>query len=184
MNWTTVAPGLVNLVRMLAAPDLSVPLADGVVCWYNRDVPFISPTTQAGIYMRVIHYEGYGKDGAVRTYNGTTGLTQANLQSQKKLTLQIQAKSLESTDTTWCLQWLTNITTRLWDQTTRDAFRTLGLALIRIHPIAQQELVQDDHMASYGSVDLDFTYAQNVLGLPVGIIEHVSGTVSADVPTP
>lgn len=183
MNWSTVSPGLISLIRVLAAPDGVTPLPDGTVCWYNRDVPFIGPDTQVGIYLRVTSYKPYGKDGQVQaSYNATTGKVQYNLQAQKKLILQVQAKSLESTDTTWCLQWLTNITTRMWDPTVRDAFRSLGLALIRVGPIAQLELVQDDHMASYGTVDLEFTYAQNVLGLPVGIIEHVRGTVSADVP--
>ena len=179
MNWSTVSPGLVSLVRMLAAPDPLSPLPDGTVNWYNRDLPFIGPDTQVGIYMRITSYKPYGQDGHVPTYP-TDGVVQYNMQAQKKLTLQVQAKSLESTDTTWCLQWLTNITTRLWDPAVRPAFTALGLGLIRIGPIMQLELVQDDHMASYGTVDLEFTYAQNMLGLPVGIIEHVTGTVTAD----
>jgi hypothetical protein len=178
MNWDTVAPGLVSLVRMLAAPDPLTPLPDGTVSWYNRDLPFIGPDTQVGIYMRVLQYKGYGKDRTTKTYpaGATGGVVQFLLQAQKKLTLQIQAKSLESTDTTWCLQWLTNITTRMWDPTVREAFLALDLSLIRIGYIQQQELVQDDHMASYGSVDLEFTYAQNMLGLPVGTIEHATVT--------
>ena len=182
MNWTTVAPGLVSLIRVLAAPDPTVPLVDGTVTWYNRDVPFIGPETQVGIYMRVTSLKGYGKDSTRSTYNATSGKTTPVMQAQKKLILQIQAKSLESTDTTWCLQWLTNITDRLWDPTVRDAFRALDLALIRIGPIVQLEEVYDDHAASYGTVDLEFTYFNNVLGLPVGIIEHVTGSVTADVP--
>lgn len=179
MNWSTVAPGLVSLISLLASPDPTVPLGDGTVTWYNRDVPFIGPETQVGIYMRVTAYQPYGADGHA-PQNIADGVVQYNLQAQKKLILQVQAKSLESTDTTWCLQWLTNITTRIWDPVVRAAFLALGLAPIRIGPIMQQELVQDDHMASYGTVDLEFTYAQNMLGLPVGIIEHVTGTVKAD----
>lgn len=182
-RWQDISPGLVNLIRLLASPDPLTPLPDGTVTWFNRDVPFIGPDTQVGIYLRVTSAVPLAsKPGKERVYNATTKTVQNNIQCQNKITLQVQAKSLESTDTTWCLTWLTNITDRLWDEATLQALLTLNLAPIDVGPIVQLEEVQDDHMASYGTVDLHLTYGSSVLGLPLGIIEHVTGMVTADAP--
>jgi hypothetical protein len=188
VDWTTLYPGLVSLVSSLASEDIAYPLPDGVVTWFNRDTPFICPQTQAGIYLRILSQTPRGRPGTV--YNevtiGGVRKLQATRTKQEKLTLQIQAKSLDATDETESLVWVSRVRDRIWDCSVGSYLRRLGLAVIELRPTIEVRENTDNRDVSIVSLDLVFQVVNIVQGIPVHFIEHIgiSGTITGSTQDP
>ena len=160
---------------------------DGVVCWFNRQVPFISPETMAGIYLRWTKIRLTSK--TANTWRPVTrtlddGSTVTNLQQDQKVfgqaTLQVQVKSLESTDVSWSIWYLSNIQSNIWTEAAHQYLRGLGLSVIDTGDIINHDAPIDDREASIGTLDINLNFAYTVTGaLDYGTIETVSGTLTA-----
>jgi hypothetical protein len=194
VDWSTIRPGLVSLIASLASDDMTVPLVDGTVTWFGAAVPFIAPETQAGIYLRTTAHAKSGRPGTVYKTIGTGAAqkVQATRTRQEKFTLQIQAKSLETTDTTCAQVWIDRITDNIWDSSVLSYLKRLGLAIIKIEPTvnfestSQHSEVIDSHETSVVSVDIHLQAVSEVLGLPVDFIQHVgiSGAITGSTDDP
>ena len=158
---------------------------DGVVCWFNRQVPFISPETMAGIYLRWTKIRLTSKTAndwrpVTRTVDGAPV---TNLQQDQKVfgraTLQVQVKSLESTDVSWSIWYLSNIQSNIWTEAAHQYLRGLGLSVINTGDIINHDAPIDDREASIGTLDINLNFAYTVTGaLDFGTIETVAGTTT------
>jgi hypothetical protein len=190
MNLPAIQQGLVDLLSALAADDTSDPLSDGNVTWLGRQVPFISPDTQAGIYLRLFGLKGYCAPRKRNVWDPILRVIHRYRDEQKKGTLQIQVKSDEHTDSTCALVWLENIADNLRDPFARAALLALGLSIIRIHDIKTFEEVVDERSISVGTLDVELQIANSVQGSDALTIEsftgtgHVSGATTGTVDVP
>jgi hypothetical protein len=268
MNWSSVSPSLVLLFRSLASEDMTQLQPEFSVCWMNRNIPFISPTTQEGTYLKVTNSKTYGKPASVwiphqittitpdtttqgTVYSGkidghtwsytvpssatltticggirtaiialvipavtptviagpkvscdilpgtelaftnpsahlvvdTNTNVQQSLLERGRMTIQVQVKSLESTDTSWSLFYLENIRTNIWSEPATTMLTSLGLALIApLGDILDNSAPIDQREASIGTMDLKFSFvAYKVIPVDTSTIEHVSGVAHASI---
>lgn len=79
MNWTVVSPSLVLLFRSLASSDMRQLLGEYDVTWMQRNTPFMSPTLQAGVYLKVLTSNSYGKPAKDWLPHQQTTLTPSTL---------------------------------------------------------------------------------------------------------
>lgn len=200
MDWSIVRPGLVSLVRSLASEDMTDPMIEGTVTWFGDQVPFIAPETQAGIYMRILSHDKRGRPGRRYenvTVNGVDKVREVRTK-QEKFVLQVQAKSLEESDTNGAQIWIDRLTDNIWDRTVLSYLRRLGLGLIRIKPTVELQektpvdgtIGYDNRSVSVVSVDIVMHVVNIVTGLPadfidyVGISGRVTGTTNDPVVVP
>jgi hypothetical protein len=186
VNLAVIEPALVSLFQSLAAEDIRWPLVEGTVSWFGRALPFVSPDTQTGIYLRITNLVGYGRPGkryesVTKTVDilGPTGIVPTSLtvlehyrDEQRKMTLQVQAVSEDATG----LVWVSRIADRMFDPTIQRLLKALGLAVIRVHDAKTFEQVFDDHDQSVASLDIELQVSNTVQGLDALPIEHVTGT--------
>ena len=184
--WGTIAPSIIELFRSLPSEDMTTQYQEGVVCWFNRQVPFISPETRAGIYLRWTKIRLTSKTG--NTWRPVTrvvdGLPVTNLQLDQrvsgKATLQVQVKSLESTDVSWSIWYLSNIQSNIWTEAAHQYLRGLGLSVINTGALSAHDAPIDDREASIGTLDINLNFAYTVNGaLDTGTIETVAGGLTA-----
>lgn len=190
MDWSILKPAIVTLVRSLASDDMTQPLPDGMVNWFGAAVPFIAPETQAGIYMRVTAHSKRGRPG--RRYETVTVSGREKIREvrtkQEKFTLQVQAKSLEESDTSGAQVWLDRLTDNIWDKSVLSYLRSYGLSIIEIRPTVELQekspvdgtIGYDNREVSVVSVDIVLHVVNIVTGVPVDFIEKV--TLSGAVP--
>ena len=196
MDWVKIKPGLVSMVRSLAAEDMLQPLPDGTVTWFGAAVPFIAPETQAGIYMRILTHSKRGRPGRRYTnavVNGVPLLREVRTK-QEKFTLQIQAKSLEENEFSGAQVWIDRLTDNIWDRSVLSYLKTLGLAIIEVRPTVELQektpvdgtIGYDNREVSVVSVDIVLHCVNVVIGSLHNFIEHVgiSGTVSGSSGSP
>lgn len=175
MNWETVAPNLVNLFHFLASNDMTVPLDAGHIEWMNRSISFIGPDTMTGIYLRVSSSQTYGRPARV-WFTDTSGALRQSLVERGRLTLEVQAKSLEDTNFSWALHWLENIRRNVWEQNVIEYLKAQGLALQTTSAITNHDAPIDQRMASIATLDIFFSWVdQPVLPTTYGTIELVGG---------
>jgi hypothetical protein len=168
--------GLVTWVSTLASNAYPTPLAPGVVQWFNRARPFISDSLGVGIYLRIQTMKSPGIDGKTYAAHGT-GLIRPTYTSAMKMRLQIQALSYNETDDDSALNWLSNISDRVWFDDSRDRLRLdCSCSVISTGEITILESTIDDRAASIGTFDLVLHWRSAVLGLDVQTIDGVSGT--------
>ena len=193
MDWAILRPAFVSLFSSLAAEDMRQPLPEGHVSWFGTQVPFIDADTPVGIYLRVSSHDKRGRPG--RRYQNVTesgrAKTQAVRTRQEKVTLQIQAKSLENNDTNDAQVWIDRITDNIYDDTVHSYLKSLGFSVIEVRPTIETTVKSDldgtvgwdNRYISSVSVDIVFQAVNQVLGIPVDYIEHVraSGTVTGAV---
>lgn len=168
--------GLITWVSTLASNQYPTPLPTGVVCWFNRARTYISDGLGAGIYLRIQTLKSPGIDGKAYTAHGT-GLIRPTLTSAMKMRLQIQALSYNETDDDSALNWLSNVSDRIWFDESRDSLRlNCNCSIISTGEITTLESTIDDRAASIGTFDLVLHWRSAVLGLDVQTIDGVSGT--------
>jgi hypothetical protein len=190
--WAQIAPSMLALFSTLPTEDMTTAYQEGVVVWFNRQIPFISTETMAGIYLRWLKIRLTSKTGTqwrnvTRTVNG---VTVTNLQQDQRVcgqaTLRVQVKSLESTDISWALWYLTNIQVNLWTEAAHEYLRELGLSVINTEDVISNDAPVDDREASIGTLDIHLNFAYTVTGaLDTATLDSVSGaaTVSSNTVT-
>ena len=200
MDWVTLKPAIVSLLSKLAAEDFEDPLDEGVVSWFGAQQDFISTETQAGIYIRVLYHDKRGrprKDFIPVTVNGAPKLRQ-RFTRQEKVTLQVQATSLEHTDTNCGQAWIDRITDRLYGHYATKTLKALGLSVIEVRPTLNVSVKSpldgtlgiDNREVSAVSADIVMQAVNIVYGETVDVIEHVkiSGTIqgaaTGELPVP
>jgi hypothetical protein len=178
MNWDQVAEPLRLLFRSLAAENMSQPIDDACVTWLNRNVPFISPDTQVGLYLQITHSKLVARPGT-DWITQTDGQVCQQLRQVGRARLRVKVISLESTDTTWSLMWLQNVATNIWSQQAHDYLNALNLSIYDAGQIIDTSSLIDQRIASEGILDLGLNWSYTkVMTLPVQVIEHVQGTVT------
>ena len=184
--WASIAPSLIKLFSSLATEDMTTEYGEGRVTWFNRQVPFIATDTMAGIYLRWLKIRPINKPGTVwrNVTRGTVPNQVTNLQQDLRFTgqatLRVQVKSLESTDVSWSLWYLTNIQNNLWTEAAHEYLRSLGLSVINTGDVIPNDAPLDDREASIGTLDIHFNFAYTVTGaLDATTLESMSGNVHA-----
>ena len=180
--WASIAPSLITLFSSLATEDMTTTYGEGRVVWFNRQIPFIATDTMAGIYLRWIKMRPINKPGTVwrNVVRGAVTNLQQDRRYTGQATLRVQVKSLESTDVSWSLWYLTNVQNNLWTQQAQDYLRGLGLSVINTGDVISNDAPIDDREASIGTLDIHFNFAYTVTGaLDINTIESVSGNVHA-----
>jgi hypothetical protein len=175
VDWPTISPQLVALFHSLASNDITQPLADGHVEWMNRSISFIGPDTMTGIYLKVTGSKTYTRPARVWYTDGTGALRQSLIE-RGRLTMQVQAKSLEDTNFSLALHWLENIRRNLWEVNVISYLKVLGLAVQTTSEITNHDAPIDDRMASIATLDIFLSYVdQPVLPISYVWIEHIGG---------
>lgn len=187
MDWAVIKPGLVEIIRSLASDDPEQPLPEGIVCWFDNQVSFISPETQTGIWLRIVSHDKRGRPGT--TFVEETGpdgrvRLRAVRTKQEKFTLQVQANSLEGTDTNCGQVWIDRISDGQWDDSVLQSLRRLGLSIIRVRPTVEVTVKTpvdgsdgwDNRYVSAVSVDIVFHVVNIVQGRTVDYIADVAAT--------
>ena len=181
--WTSIATPLITLFNSLSTEGMLTTYGEGRVVWFNRQVPFIAPDIMAGIYLRWVKMRTVNKPGTVwRNVTRAGGVVnvQQDLRFTGQATLRVQVKSLESTNTTWALWYLTNIQTNLWTEAAHQYLRALGLSVINTGDVISNDAPIDDREASIGTLDIHLNFAYTVTGaLDVTTLESMSGNVHA-----
>ena len=180
--WASIAPSLITLFSSLATEDMTTTYGEGRVVWFNRQIPFIATDTMAGIYLRWIKMRPINKPGTVwrNVVRGAVTNLQQDRRYTGQATLRVQVKSLESTDVSWSLWYLTNVQNNLWTQQAQDYLRGLGLSVINTGDVISNDAPIDDREASIGTLDIHFNFAYTVTGaLDVTTLESMSGNVHA-----
>jgi hypothetical protein len=202
--WSSIAPSIITLFSSLPTEGMTTTYREGVVLWFNRQVPFISTETMAGIYLRWVKVRltsrvpGRDWRNVVRVINSmpVTNLQQ-DLRVAGQATLRVQVKSLESTDVSWSLWYLTNIQTNLWTEAAHEYLRRLGLSVINTGDVISNDAPIDQREASIGTLDINFNFAYTTTGAldyttlessAIGLHAHdsaVTGTpITGDITAP
>lgn len=184
-----IKDGLVQLMRYLASEDMSQPLPDGAVVWFNQAQPFISQQTQCGIYLRILQIGGYGRSAKrYRTVSKviptivnnrvvpvTTEVLEHCRESQGFILLQVQVKGLEGD----ALTTATRIGDNIEDPIAADYLQRLKMSLISTgNVLCLPGEIIDQHEAEIATLEVRFQVANEVQGLDALPIEHISGTGS------
>ena len=184
--WAQISPSIVELFRSLPTEDMTTQYQEGVVVWFNRQIPFISTETMAGIYLRWVKMRLTSKTGTEwrNVTRGTGPSAVTNLQQDQRTTgqatLRVHVKSLESTDLSWAVWYLTNIQTNIWSEVAHQYLRALGLSVINTGDMIPNDAPIDDREASIGTLDIHFNFAYTVTGaIDLPTLESISGTVHA-----
>jgi hypothetical protein len=143
--------------------------------------PFISNTTDAGIYLRILSHKSPGKDGLKYTPHPTTGALVPEYYSTGKIRLRIQAKSLADTDDNNAFSWLTELSSRIWSVESREMLLAFDCSIVETDNIVSMaDIIWDDREASVGTFEIVLHWRSSVLGLSADPIEHVTGTGTVD----
>lgn len=170
--------GLISWISSLASNAYPTPLASGIVCWINRARPYISDSVGAGIYLKIVSFKSPGISALDYT-NPSTGVLRPTRTDATKMRLQIQALSYNETDDDSALNWLTNISDRVWNTESVEALRTnCNCSIISTGDVSMLDGVLDDRAASVGTFDLVLHWRSNVVGLDVSTIDGLSGSYS------
>ena len=164
--WASIAPSLIELFSSLATEDMTTEYGEGRVTWLNRQVPFIATDTMAGIYLRWLKMRPINKPGTVwrNVVRGAVTNLQQDLRFTGQATLRVQVKSLESTDLSWAVWYLTNIQNNLQTEAAHQYLRAIGLAVINTGDVIPNDAPIDDREASIGTLDIHFNFAYTVTG--------------------
>ena len=181
--WAQIAPSILTLFSSLPTEGMTTTYREGIVVWFNRQIPFISTETMAGIYLRWVKMRLTSKTGNDwRNVTRTVGAdTVTNLQQDQRVcgqaTLRVQVKSLESTDVSWAVWYLTNIQSNIWTEAAHQYLRNLGLSVINTGDVIPNDAPIDDREASIGTLDIQFNFAYSVTGaLDYTTLESMTGT--------
>jgi hypothetical protein len=157
---TSICVGIAAAIAALAVPGF-VPMV--------QDGPLVQCDCQVGT--RVVF-----SDASQYLTQSDVVNVQESILTRGKLVLQVQVKSLESTDTTWSLAYLENVSRNIWSEVSLSWLNSLGLGLISVGDIQDHSAPIDQREASIGTVDLQFSFVERrIIAVDVGTIEHVSG---------
>ena len=173
--------GLVTWVSTLASANYPTPLPSGTVLWQNRARDFIGNTTGAGIYLKIVSLKSPGIDGLQYSAGTAPNTIKPTHTDSMKMRLQIQALSYNETDDDSALNWLSNISDRVWFTESIEALRlNCNCSIISTGQITMLDGLLDDRAASVGTFDLVLHWRSNVVGLDISTIDGLSGTYSID----
>lgn len=184
--WASIAPSLITLFSSLATEDMTTEYGEGRVTWFNRQIPFIATDIMAGIYLRWVKIRLTSKTATEwrNVVRGTAPNQVTNLQQDQKAngiaTLRVQVKSLESTDTSWSLWFLSNIQNNIWSEAAHEYLRDLGLSVINTGDVITNDAPIDDREASIGTLDIHLNFGYKVTGaLDITTLESTGINVHA-----
>jgi hypothetical protein len=186
--------GLISWVRKYASNEYPVNLLDGTVVWFNRDRPFISDTTDAGLYCRLSSFTTPGRAGRTRATVSRTVVTHhpggpdttvttpyvvTTYHSNDKVRFSVQAVSLVDTDEDSALVWLNNLAGRCWTDESLADLLVLNCSIVKRGDITLSAAPLDDRSPTVGTFDLVLHLHSDVVGLDTPYVQSVEGTVTA-----
>lgn len=180
--WSTVNPGLVALFTELAMPASGLQSPAWAAAWRDRPqkaAPVTGPLKGVTLTLRIASVVGIGDDDRrmveVPTSDPPTifdGELQETIYGLRRVTLNLQCRSNESTDAQWAMSVLERIRTRIRRTRSIDALLALNVGFVRAMQALDISAKQDQHTQSRASMDLILTMvASDEDPIPTGWIQ-------------
>ena len=162
MDWATLNQTVLGILSELAVDPVTDAPAFRAV-WKDRPQEAISPIYQAQLLCKMTRVDAFCEDEqrfgfdpiAIDPASGLPGLLTSSLDGMRDITLQLQAMTLETSDSFWCMSVLERIRIGIYRQRYIDRMRDVANAAFYDygHAIDVSAPI-DGRMRSIGTMDL------------------------------
>lgn len=154
IDWTTIRPALETLFAGLSGLR---------AVWVDKRRPYIDPSAQAVVLLRVRTEDGVGVDDA-RTVDLELDIPNATLEEQingiRRVSFDVRVESFRHDDDRFAFNAASKIRSGLRFSSSLAALRDVGVALVRVgQALDVSGIVQDDRTTSIAVLDVIFSVA-------------------------
>lgn len=157
-TWTDVNPALISIFGAIASPDEgTVPGQNWSAEWRDRKVTAVATSgifKGVKLYLKITSVAGVGDDD--RRLDFTSGI-QETVYGLRRVTLNLQVTTQDSSDVSWGLAILERVRSRMRRRSVIDQLLALNIAIARIGTTTDISRKQDAHIQSRGNLDIVLT---------------------------